>query len=163
MSAPKKPTIATPATYRGPDRRSGEDRRQAGEQRQPEDRRDGIERRSKARGALWAAVDCGEDVSTLLSYKLAPLLALCEFTATAHHTLSEFAHQAHLHRDLSERLRSIDPEWQTALTDGAIARHIGQCMGLARDLCEQAAGMAQMLANDAAQAMQDVDEGGAHD
>lgn len=162
------------ANYRGPDRRTGndrrdgEDRRALGaepaaeviEQRCGEQRRSGGERRTRAGEALWEALQRGEDAHYVLAYKLAPLLAVCEAATKATQVLNQFAGIASHDKALQERLSSIEPEWQDAISDAATPMHIGQCLLLARGLCDEAAGTAVALIEGTADAMAELKKAG---
>jgi hypothetical protein len=157
----KKATSTTPATeahtvYRGPDRRDGEDRRHAGEQRQDDDRRSSTERRDPLRGELWQAGMRGEHLSNNLAFKLEPLLGLCEFATRAHYSLTAFNYVAGHDEPFRERLDGLDAEWRSNLDD-VTARHIGEVLMLARDLCKKAADEAQAVAEATYAAMRSLE------
>jgi hypothetical protein len=96
-----------------------------------------------------ATVRHGEEAHTLLAFKLAPLLAVCEFAARAEHSLRAFEMLAGLDANVRQHLDGIAPEWRTPMVVGGVAQEVGQCLALARELCNAAAEQAQSLARDA--------------
>lgn len=137
--------------YRGPDRRSGTDRRSNEdrrhldaspapvvlEQRCGEDRRGRTERRNPLRDALFKAGNDAWDLQAKAAYELVPLLAVAEFAARAHHTLTAFEFRASHDATLMERLNDADGEWRTGMDDMRTPLRIAQCIGIARLMTEK--------------------------
>jgi hypothetical protein len=97
-----------------------------------------------------ATVKHGEEAHELLAFKLAPLLAVCEFATRAEHSLRAFEMLAGMDANVRQHLDGIAPEWRTPMVTGGVAQEVGECLALARELCIAAAEQAQSLARDAA-------------